>query len=238
MHGQRRVVGELMDRPDADPAELAEALGWLRRFNARLGGIALSLHALQRLMKGRQNDGAALRILDVGTGSADFPLAVAQWASRSGLRVEITAVDNHDGTLAVARDQIGNRQGIELVKADARLLAERYADQHFHYAHAGLFLHHLPDIEVLTVLRIMDRLSSRGLIWNDLVRSRLNLLAARILTLRAPRIVKHDAAASVEAGFTMTEVRDVARRLELQRVSVHRSLLKGRFVLTSAKPGC
>ena len=66
------------------------------------------------------------------------------------------------------------------------------------------------------MLRVMDRLARRGVIWNDLVRSRLNRAAARVGTLGAPAIVKHDAVVSVEAGFTKREALDMARRVGME----------------------
>ncbi len=229
----RRCTPELMDDPKVDRAELEESLRFIRTVNRRLGGAAAALKHLQRWSAdwpSRQT----IRILDIGTGSADIPLAISDWAATSQHPVHITAVDLHETTLAVARDQVGERGDIELVQADARTLTDLFEPRAFDYAHAGMFLHHLSDIEAMTVLRIMDRLTTRGLIWNDLVRGPIEKLAVRVLTIRAPAMVKHDAVVSVAAGFTRREVLDLAKRVGLETPTYHRHLF-GRFTLVSEK---
>ncbi len=175
-----------------------------------------------------------LRIIDVATGSADIPLAICRWAARTGRQVRITAVDANPTTLELAREHVDDRAEIELVHADALQLMDQFTPRQFDYAHAGMFLHHLNDIQVITVLRIMDRLTRRGLIWNDLIRGRLERLVVRLLVVGQPEIVRHDAIASVAAGFTRKEALDLARRVGLGGIAYHRHLF-GRFTLTSEK---
>ncbi|MFO0873836.1 MAG: hypothetical protein U0575_07675 [Phycisphaerales bacterium] len=103
----------------------------------------------------------------------------------------------------------------------------------FDIAHAGMFLHHLPDIEIVTVLRIMQRLACVGLVWNDLVRDALSRVGVRAITLGTPRIVRHDAIVSVDKGFTRSEAQDLARRAGLTRVTYRRHVF-GRFTLVAA----
>jgi hypothetical protein len=232
---RRPTTPELMDDPDIDRGQLEQALGFIRLVNRRLGGTSAALRRLKRWSR-RWPRGSArpIRILDLGTGSADIPLAIAEWARRARLSVHITAVDMHPATLDLARQHIGARDDIELVQADARRLMDLYAAESFDYAHAGMFLHHLEDIEVVTVLRIMDRLTRRGAIWNDLERSLLSRAGVRVLTLGAPKHVRHDAIVSVQKGFTRLEALDLARRAGWPAVQFRRHLF-GRFTLTSLK---
>ncbi|MFQ5427078.1 MAG: hypothetical protein ACE5EV_08360, partial [Gaiellales bacterium] len=102
----------------------------------------------------------------------------------------------------------------------------------FDYAHAGMFLHHLPDVEVMTVLRIMHRLSRRGLIVNDLLRGIVGRIGVRLLLLGAPAIVRHDARVSVAAGFTRRDALELARRAGLVNLTFRRHLLH-RFTVVS-----
>jgi hypothetical protein len=119
---------ELLDGPLDDPLALRANLRDLRRINRRLGGTRLSAAALDALVGGGWRgaavggprtvaDGAQgalpVRMLDVGTGGADIPLALIQRATgaagaappsherRTGLRV--TGIDDRAEILDAAR---------------------------------------------------------------------------------------------------------------------------------------
>jgi hypothetical protein len=230
---KRRLSREHMDDPDVGRDDQAQALRFIRMVNRRLGGSSTVITELEKWsINWKPNQ--VINILDIGTGSADIPVAIANWAAANNHRVHITAVDLHPVTLELAREYIGMRENIELVQADALRLMERFQAGQFDYVHAGMFLHHLNDVEVMTVLRIMDRLASRALIWNDLVRSWIGKLGVRVLTLAAPPLVKHDAIVSIDAGYTRREALDLAHRAGLVKVH-YRQHLAARFTLTAVK---
>lgn len=232
----RRLSREFMDDPGATRDELAEALHFLRLVNARLGGVKAALWHLSRWSRNWRRD-EVFRILDVGTGSADIPLAIADWAKPHGHRVQITGVDLHPVTVELARQFVASRDEITIMQADAMKLMDVFAPTSFDYAHAGLFLHHLDDLQVMTVLRIMDRLTTRGFIWNDLVRGWMGRIGVRLVMLgrNVPALVRHDAIVSVEAGFTKREALELAQRAGIQRAQYRRHLLH-RFTIASEKP--
>jgi ubiquinone/menaquinone biosynthesis C-methylase UbiE len=231
----RRLSREAMDDPNADRAELAASLKYLRWVNQTLGGANAAIAALEHSARDWPKD-RAIRLLDVGTGSADIPLAIADWAKRRGHCINITAIDVHPTTVELARQHVGWRDDIALMHADALRLTDIFEAGEFDYAHAGLFLHHLEDVQVITVLRMMDRLTTRGVIWNDLLRGWPGKFGVRLLTLgsRVPKMVKHDAIVSVDAGFTRREALDMAHRAGLKRVTL-RSYLFYRFTLVNGK---
>jgi len=228
-----------MDDPAVDRDQLDRSLRFIRAINRRLGGTAAVLGHLRRWSAGWPA-GEVIRIIDLGTGSADIPLAIVRWARAGGMRVHVTAIDAHPTTLDLAREYLrqalgpGDPEDIELVRADALSLMDHFEPGAFDYAHAGMFLHHLDDIEVMTVLRVMDRLTTRGVIWNDLLRGTVEAVAVRLLTLAGPAMVRHDARVSVAAGFTRREVLDLAGRVGLPHIEYRRHLF-GRFTVVSTK---
>src|SRR5262249_27357596 len=147
---------------------------------------------------------------------ADIAVAARRWARRRGFDLRITGVDLHPTTLDLARRHVeasGEGAAITLVEADALRLMDRFEPWSFDYVHAGMFLHHLGQVEVLTVLKIMDRLARRGIVWNDLLRSRASLVFLAPLLVAQPAMVRHDGLASIRAGFTPGEAIDAARRV-------------------------
>lgn len=233
---RRTLTSEFMDDPGASREDLDASLRFIRAVNARLGGSRALIGHLKRWSRRWPAD-RPVTLLDIATGSADIPLAARQWATGAGFDLRITAIDKHETTLSLAREHVADADGIELVCADALRLADRFEPGSFDYVHAGMFVHHLPDIEALTMLRIMDRLARTGLVWNDLVRSRLGVGVIRLLTIGRNEMVRHDALVSVRAGFTPRDVRDIARRLDLNYCRLRWSVLTNRFTLAGEKPG-
>lgn len=231
----RQFVGELMDDPDVDPVELRRSLAYIRAVNRWLGGTRGLMVHLKRWSRSWPRD-RSVTLVDVGTGSADIPLAAVAWARRAGFDLRVTAIDNHAQTLAVARERTAGEPAIEVVECDARDLEGRFGAASFDFCHAGLFLHHLADADAQSVLGQMWRVSKRGVVWNDLVRSRWGLVAVNAILVGQPRIVVHDARASVRAGFTRGEAMAMARGVGIENPR-YRTILLHRFTLTGTRPG-
>ncbi len=225
-----------MDAADVPQEEIDTAFRFIRRVNRWLGGAGSCIEVFRRERSAWPSD-RPIRWLDLGTGAADIPLAVDRWAERRGIRMECVAVDHHPACLEVARAAVGSHPRIRVEQGDALALDNRFPAWSFDYVHAGMFLHHLPDEDVVRVLRSMGRLAARGVIWNDLLRSAWSRWAIGAITLGQPAIVRDDAVLSVEKGFTPADAREAARWAGLDRVHVRVRRLLGRFVLTARHSG-
>lgn len=207
----RAAGAEQMDAPDVDPAQLERSLNDLRSVNRWLGGTRVLLRHLAPML--RRHGAAVATILDVATGSADIPLEIARWALRRGVRVRITATDLHPATLAAARRNTAECEEIRVEAADALDLP--YRDGAFDFVICSTALHHFDArADALQVLREMHRVALRGVVVNDLARSRAALLGARLLAVTAWRhhpITAHDGPLSVRRAYTPAELRDLAR---------------------------
>jgi len=223
-----------MDQPGITRAALDTSLRYIRGVNQRLGGVEALLGHL-RAWSRRWPRTRPITLLDIGTGSADLPLAARKWASGAGFDLRVTAIDKHETTLAIAREHIAGSRGITLVEADALDLDNRFGTGEFDYVHAGLFLHHLPDDQVVQVLKSMHRICAAGLVWNDLIRSRLGQFVVTALTLGRPGIVRHDARVSVEGGFVREEVDRMAVKAGIDYCTYKGEVLTHRFTLAGEK---
>jgi 2-polyprenyl-3-methyl-5-hydroxy-6-metoxy-1,4-benzoquinol methylase len=208
---RRCRTAELMDRPDADPRELARSLDDLRRVNRWLGGrrgaVRLVLPIARRL------PGRPVRILDVGTGRADIPLALVAAARREGISLAIIGIDLHPTTVDVARTAAAGDRDVEIAVGDALDLA--YPDRSFDIAMSHTTLHHFSDEDAARAVAEMDRVAKWAVVVTDLARSRAAWLGSRILAATAWRrhpITRHDGPASVRAAFTPAELDRLAAR--------------------------
>ncbi|MBA3778382.1 MAG: methyltransferase domain-containing protein [Chloroflexi bacterium] len=242
---------ELLDGPLPDPAVLAESLRDLRRVNRWLGGVALSRSALIRLMTGahygpRPNrpTGRAMpfRLLDVGTGGADIPLALLDWAGAHRRELEIVAVDQRPEMIAIAAEVARGHPRLALGVADGRSLS--YSADAFDVAHTSLVAHHLDPAALAALLAELRRVSRLGVIVNDLDRGRLAwflaVLLSRIFT-RNP-LTRHDGPLSVRRAYHPWEIAQIAASVGLIEVTRIRGFLGHRYALvfvrrSSGEPG-
>src|SRR5579884_2561950 len=95
----RHEAVELLDSPESVLADLPANLADIRRLNRHFGGASSTIPAVNQIAKGL----SAYTLLDVGTGSADIPLALLKAASARGQYVEVTAIDSSPAILGVAR---------------------------------------------------------------------------------------------------------------------------------------
>lgn len=192
-----------MDAPDADPAELARSLRFIRRVNALLGYTRTTLHHLDRFSR-RWRPGETVRIIDFATGSADVPRAVLRWADRRGFDVRVVGVDLHAATARAAVTSGPPDPRLHVVQAD--VLDLPFDPGSFDYALTAMFLHHLDDDAAVRVLRAMDRVARRGIVAADIARNRRAYAWITLFTLAAGPMVRHDARVSVAQAFTQPEV--------------------------------
>jgi len=82
--------------------------------------------------------------------------------------------------------------------------------------------HHFSNAQILTLLRRLRGFVINSVLINDLRRSRLASLAARLLLsgTGTPAGVRHDALLSIRRGFKIKELRSLLWQLENVTVSV------------------
>jgi ubiquinone/menaquinone biosynthesis C-methylase UbiE len=208
-----------MDAPGVDPELLESALRHVSHVNRWLGARrALIRHLPWGLPCGRS------RVLDVGTGSADLPRAIARWARRVGRPIEIMAVDRHAATLEVARRHTQAWPEVLPVRADGLELPFR--DGSFHLALLSMTLHHMDGPALVGILAELGRVARGGrVLVGELERAVPHYLGARLLAAtvwRGNPVTRHDGPLSVLRAFTPAELRDLAERAGLRAPVVRR----------------
>jgi SAM-dependent methyltransferase len=215
---KRELAAELMDDPRLEGDHHRHALRGLSRLNFLSGGARLFWPTIARLA--RQHE--PLRILDLATGAGDLPLGLWRRARRAGVEVEIHGVDVSPRAARFAQEQAG-RAGAPLRFEVLDVLSEPLPSG-FDVIVSSLFLHHVDEQQAVLLLRKMRRAASRFVLISDLDRSARGLAlaysAARLFTTSG--VVRADAPRSVRAAFTFDEMRDLARRAELDGAELSR----------------
>jgi ubiquinone/menaquinone biosynthesis C-methylase UbiE len=195
---------ELLDEHDAPHDAMERSLRDLRRFNSLYGGASVYRRLLRRVAP------APRSILDIATGTADSIESVP------GFRVGVDFKIDH---LLYMR----NGSQVHRVVADALRLPFR--DNAFDVVTSAHFFHHLTPDENRRMLRDALRIGRRCVIVNDTLRHYIPYLFVRLLGLLrlVGPITRNDAPASVLRGYTIDEVRAIAKESGAGRFDVVRA---------------
>ncbi len=213
----RLQASEWMDDFSITDERLQAALDDIRRINQWLGGYRATVVVLDPLLHSRDT----LTVLDVGTGSGDYPARLVQRGQRAGTQVEAVGVDLNPATVGYGRAWIDAHLAPELrpqVRVEiADALDLPYPDDAFDVTHAALFLHHFHGAEAVQLLREMARVSRLGIVVNDLHRHPLAYAGIWGLSrlLRLAPMVQHDGPISVQRGFRRSDLAALARKADL-----------------------
>lgn len=218
MFDSRATATEFLDRPDCDPALAAASYRFMETVNGCFGGIRMVRRFLATETKGRHAD-VPLRILDIGSGSCDIPLAVSRWARARGIPLHFTCLEKAGHAVDIARGELARagNPSVQLLQEDA--FTHQPAEP-YDCAVASMCFHHFSDAQILTLLRRLHGFVLNSVLINDLRRSRLAYLAARLLLVTTPAEVRHDALLSIRRGFKISELRSLLRQLDSITVSV------------------
>ncbi len=225
---------EILDGP-VPLAELRKSLADVARLNALFGGRRITIAQVKRLVGALPLE-RPLTVLDIGSGIGDIPRALVRWGRRAGRTLRVLALDRDLTTLRIARAASREYPEITYLQADALALPLPAAG--VDVVISALTLHHLEPESARESLAEMDRAARRGLVVNDLARSRvawaLVWLATRAFA-RSP-ISRHDGPLSVRRAYTAGEVRTLCEKAGLNSARVVRYPLRLRQCAVCVKP--
>ena len=216
----RVYIEELLDLGEGSDDDVARNLADLRRINRFLGGRRVVVDALAALVN--DADARELSLLDIGTGSADIPGAVADWCRKRGVAANVTALDLSERNLRIARSRLGVSADVRLVRGDSLHLP--FADGSVDVVTASLFLHHFEDADVTRLLAEFARVARRAVVVNDLIRHLVPYWFAKLTgpLLATSYLTRYDGPTSVLRGFTVREMAGLAERAGLRQISLRR----------------
>jgi SAM-dependent methyltransferase len=239
---------ELLDLNQGSLEDAAQSLRDLTRINRWLGGGAfLRKHLFHRLRSLAPRK--PVSILDIGTGSATTPVAIAKWARRNHKTVRIVALDNNARHLKIARQTIAGYPEIELVRSNADALPFR--EEAFDFVISTLFLHHFTAETLSEIVPLFANVCRGVVLLNDLVRDRVPCLFFRLATpflARSP-LTRHDGRVSLLRAYTRPEMRAILDSADCRQAEIHldwiyyrmtvvaRKVIAGKIVSSEVVPG-
>jgi SAM-dependent methyltransferase len=196
----RRVEPEWLDELPAEDPRAVRSRRDLRRINALMGNARIVAGEMRRAYPH-----GARRVAEIGAGDGVLAAGLAPFL---GKHAHLTLVDRQDLVSAATREAIAAR-GVEarVVRADVFDWLQRDGEGPLDAIVANLFLHHFARERLTELLRLVAR-RARLFIACEPRRSALALAGSRLLgVIGCNDVTRHDAVASVRAGFRGRELR-------------------------------
>jgi 2-polyprenyl-3-methyl-5-hydroxy-6-metoxy-1,4-benzoquinol methylase len=204
---------EILDDRALDPALVRRSMRDVALSNRLFGGTRAVLREVDAAL---DRAPASVSLLDVGTGLGDIPWA-AQALARRRDRLLFTVGLDASADLAHASS---SRVAAALV-ADAGALPFR--DHSVDIVTCSQLLHHFSAPVAAELIREIDRVARIRAIVSDIRRSRLAIIGLWLASfaLRFHPVSRHDGVASIQRGYTVTELRSLARQALGRDAAVH-----------------
>lgn len=194
-----------MEDPEAEARTLARTYRQLPKVNR----LVSRWDAVYRRYVRPELRAGGRRVLDIGFGAGDLPMALDRWSGADGVEAEVTAIDTDRRALDYVRSRYPNgpvtfRHGTsrELVEEGAR----------FDAVVSNHVLHHLGSSELQELLRNIEAYEPKVAALVDIERGPFayGLFWALATLFFRGSFIRHDGLVSIRRSYTFSELEEVA----------------------------
>ena len=201
---KRSYQKELLDRDDIPFADIEQNMKELNTINSLLGGHAITVKGLQKILNKQKLVLSPIHICEIGCGGGDNLLALHHYCKKNNIVIHCTGIDIKHSCIEFAKKRC--------TELSATWITNDYQQVNFegikpHIIFSSLFCHHFVEDDLLKMLRWMHEQSSKGFFINDLERNWLAYYSIKFITALFSKsyLVKNDAPLSVARGFKKEE---------------------------------
>lgn len=208
---KRSSQKELLDQDNIPFEDIKQNLKELNTINTLLGGHAITLAGIKKLLP--QENNTPIHIVEIGSGGGDN-LAYLQKKLKGNFK--FTGVDLKDSCIAFAQEKY---PGIDFICSD-------YLKAHFEVQpdiiFSSLFCHHFTEADLVVQYQWMQERAQLGFVINDLQRHPLAYYSIKFLTrwFSKSYLVKNDAPLSVARGFKKEELSILLKQVQISNVRI------------------
>lgn len=215
----RTDLEESMDDFSMDNDGLVTALDDIARINQLLGGNSVTLDGVKTLIKDFPKD-KTITIMDFGCGSGDMLRMLSKFGKENNLKFQLIGIDANEATIRHAEKCSLDFDNITYLAEDIFLYD--FSKYNIDIALITLTLHHFKDDEILKIMRVILNLVKKGIVVNDLQRSKLayRLFQAIIFIFRLEKMTAEDGLISILRGFKRENLEKFSTELGLKKYSI------------------
>ena len=202
---------EIMDDFSIDGPILNDALDKLAIINKLLGGNIVTLNGLKKLLK-NQPKTKPITIVDLGCGGGDILRAIAKYGKNEGYNFQLIGVDANKNASDYAASLSIDYENIKFLHVD--VFSEEFKTMHYDIVITTLFLHHFKEAQLLQLLNHLLKITTIGIVVNDLHRHRLAYYLFKLITIPVEnKMIIEDGLTSVLRGFKRKELVDLSKQM-------------------------
>lgn len=203
---------EIMDNFELQGEGLEEVLKDLERVNKLLGGNKITVKGIEKLIF---NGKDVLEIADIGCGSGAMLREIAKWGRKKKMNLRLIGIDANPHSINIAEKL--SKNFLEISYKTQNIFAAEFQEQTYDIICCSLTLHHFKDPEIKSLLKILKKQAKRGIVINDLHRSKRAYYLFRLFCVFFVKnqIAKTDGLVSILRGFKSAELAKLSEDLEL-----------------------
>ncbi|MBS1506963.1 MAG: methyltransferase domain-containing protein [Bacteroidetes bacterium] len=207
---------EIMDDLSYHDEVIFQTLRELDFINQWLGGNAVTLHALKKVLS-QCPQGKSLTVADLGCGSGEMLRLIKKYASSVNRELHLTGIDANEHIVHYAADH--SRDYSNLNFEAINIFSDEFARKQFDIVMATLFLHHFSDKELQSLFSSLKKQTRVAIIVNDIHRHPLAYYSIKWLTqlFSKSSMVKFDAPLSVLRAFTRKELLTILEKSGIKK---------------------
>ncbi|KEY19283.1 methyltransferase domain-containing protein [Kaistella antarctica] len=215
----RTDLEESMDDFSMDNDGLVTALDDIARINQLLGGNAVTLDGIKKLIENIPSN-ETITIMDFGCGGGDMLRMLSKYGTQNNLKFNLIGIDANEATIRHAEKCSTEFDNFTYLAEDIFLYD--FSKYSIDIALITLTLHHFKDDEILKILRTILSLVKKGIVVNDLQRSKLayRLFQAIIFVFRLEKMTANDGLISILRGFKRVDLEKFSSQLSLKKHSI------------------
>lgn len=203
---------EIMDDMTMSGPELKRTLDLLASINLYLGGNALTLNGIQKMIEPVSKENP-IRIVDLGCGNGDMLRKLHEFGKRKGYHFELLGIDANPASVAYATELSEGMSNISF--STVNIFSPEFREMEYDIAIATLFMHHFSDEEITGLISGIKEKSRIGVLINDLHRSEMAYGLFWFISLFfGNHVARNDGLISIRKAFRREDLKKYAQQVK------------------------
>ena len=204
---------ELMDDFSMKGELLRDTLDKLGSINKWLGGNRVTLNGLRQLLEHQPKE-KVYTIVDIGCGHGDILRLIGDYGRKHDFSFQLIGIDANQDAIDYAVELSAAYDELSFKKLD--VFSEEFQAMEYDVVLSTLFLHHLDETEIRSLLQLMSTKAKLGVVVNDLHRHRLAYGLFKLLgTVISNHMIVQDGLTSILRAFKRKEIEQISNQLNL-----------------------